>query len=50
MREIKLAALRREIRKGLDDLKAGRFRDGREIMAEFKKRLLTVKANDRSLP
>ncbi|MEP6789427.1 MAG: type II toxin-antitoxin system ParD family antitoxin [Acidobacteriota bacterium] len=41
MRETKLTALRAEIQKGIDDLEAGRFRDGGEAMAEIKERLLT---------
>lgn len=40
MREAKLNALRAEIQKGIDDLEAGRFRDGAEAMAEIKERLL----------
>ena len=43
MREVKLQALRREIQKGIDDLEAGRANDGREVMAEFKSRLLKMK-------
>lgn len=43
MREIKLEALRTEIQKGIDDLEAGRVRDGGEVMAEFRSRLLTMK-------
>ena len=43
MREIKLEALRTKIQKGIDDLEAGRVRDGGEVMAEFKSRLLTLK-------
>ena len=43
MREMKLEALRREIQKGIDSLEAGRFRDGGEVMAEFKSRLLSMK-------
>lgn len=43
MREIKLEALRAEIQKGVDDLEAGRVRDGSEVMAEFKNRLLEMK-------
>lgn len=41
--ERKLAWLRREIQKGLDDLDAGRFRDGAEVMAEFRGRILRLK-------
>lgn len=40
MREAKLNALRADIQKGIDDLEAGRFRDGEEAMAEIKERLL----------
>ncbi len=43
MREMKLEALRTEIQKGIDDLEAGRVRNGSEVMAEFKDRLLTMK-------
>lgn len=43
MREMKLEALRTEIQKGIDDLEAGRVRDGGDAMAEFKSRLLTMK-------
>lgn len=43
MRELKLQTLRSEIQKGIDDLEAGRFRDGGEVMAEFKSRLLKMK-------
>jgi antitoxin ParD1/3/4 len=38
--EAKLKALRADIQKGIDDLEAGRFRDGEEAMAEIKERLL----------
>lgn len=43
MREKKLEALRIEIQKGIDDLEAGRFRDGAEVMAEMRARLLKRK-------
>ncbi len=43
MREMKLEVLRKEIQKGIDDLEAGRVRDGSEVMAEFKHRLLDMK-------
>ncbi len=43
MREAKLKALRAEIQKGIDDLEAGRYRDGAEAMAEIKERLLKRK-------
>ena len=39
-RQMKLDSLRKEIQKGVDDLEAGRFRDGREARAEMKERLL----------
>jgi predicted transcriptional regulator len=40
----KLEWLRREIQKGIDDLKAGRFRDGAEVMEEFREKLINLKA------
>ena len=40
MHEAKLNALRAEIQLGIDDLEAGRFRDGHEVMSEIKERLL----------
>lgn len=43
MRELKLEALRKEIELGINDLEAGRFRDGRQAMAEMKDRLLKMK-------
>jgi antitoxin ParD1/3/4 len=43
LREMKLDALRNEIQKGIDDLEAGRFRDGREAMAEKRELLLKMK-------
>jgi antitoxin ParD1/3/4 len=43
LREMKLEALRTEIQKGIDDLEAGRFRDGREAMAEKRELLLRMK-------
>lgn len=43
MREAKLKALRADIQKGIDDLEAGRYRDGDEAMAEIKERLLERK-------
>ena len=43
MREAKLNALRAEIQKGIDDLEAGRYRDGAEAMAEIKERLMQRK-------
>jgi antitoxin ParD1/3/4 len=46
LREAKLNALRAEIQKGIDDLEAGRYRDGEEVMAEIKERLLERKANN----
>jgi len=36
--------LRREIQKGIDDLEAGRFRDGEIAMAEIREKLLKLKA------
>jgi antitoxin ParD1/3/4 len=41
--ELKLDALRTEIQKGIGDLEAGRFRDGREAMAEKREGLLKMK-------
>jgi len=46
LREAKLNALRAEIQKGIDDLEAGRYRDGEEVMAEIRERLLERKANN----
>lgn len=43
LQEAKLNSLRAEIRKGIDDLEAGRYRDGAEVMAEIKDRLLKRK-------
>lgn len=40
----KLAALRAEIQKGVDDLEAGRFHDGPTTMAKFRERLLRMKS------
>lgn len=45
MREMKLEALRKTIQKGIDDLEAGRVRDGAEVMSEFGRRLDAVKQN-----
>jgi antitoxin ParD1/3/4 len=42
MRELKLEALRTEIQKGVDDIEAGRFRDGHEVMAEKREYLLKM--------
>ena len=42
LRKGKLDALRAEIQKGIDDLEAGRFRDGREVMNEINDRLLEM--------
>ena len=42
-REEKLDWLKIEIQKGIDDLEAGRYRDGREVMAEITGRLLELK-------
>lgn len=46
MRETKLASLRAEIQKGIDDLEAGRFRDGNQVMTEFKQTLLKMKGEN----
>lgn len=46
MRETKLASLRGEIQKGIDDLEAGRFRDGNQVMTEFKQTLLKMKGEN----
>jgi antitoxin ParD1/3/4 len=43
MHKEKLNALRAEIQKGIDDLEAGRYRDGAEAMAEIKERLMQRK-------
>ena len=43
MREAKLNALRAEIQKGIDDLEAGRYRDGEVVMAEIRERLMQRK-------
>lgn len=43
MRELKLEALRKEIQHGIDDLEAGRFRDGHEVMKEMREKLLKMK-------
>ena len=43
IREKKLESLRIEIDKGLQDLENGRFRDGREVMAEIRTGLLERK-------
>jgi antitoxin ParD1/3/4 len=43
LREAKLESLRAEIQKGIDDIEAGRMRDGAEVMGKFKKRLLKIK-------
>lgn len=42
-REEKLDWLKIEIQKGIDDLEAGRYRDGREVMSEITGRLLELK-------
>ncbi len=44
--ELKLEALRTEIQKGVDDLEAGRFSDGRLAMQERRDLLLKLKEND----
>ncbi len=43
MRELKLEALRKAIQLGINDLEAGRFKDGQTAMAEMKDRLLKMK-------
>lgn len=43
--EVKLAALRVEIQKGLDDIDAGRVYDGPTVMNELKEHLLERKRN-----
>jgi antitoxin ParD1/3/4 len=40
IRELKLESLRNEIQKGIDDLEAGRYQNGPEVMIEMKKHLL----------
>ncbi len=45
LRELKLEALRTEIQKGVDDLEAGRFSDGRLAMREKRDLLLKLKEN-----
>jgi|GEM_PF-3795328 len=40
----KLEWLRPEIQKGIDDLEAGRFRDGGEFMEEMREKLPRLKA------
>jgi antitoxin ParD1/3/4 len=44
--EAKLNALRAEIQKGIDDLEAGRYREGAEAMAEIKERLMAREQNN----
>lgn len=46
IRELKLESLRKEIQKGIDDLEAGRFRTGREAMAEKRENLLKMKGKN----
>lgn len=46
LRELKLEALRKEIQKGIDDLEAGRYRNGREAMAEKRANLLKMKGKN----
>ncbi len=46
LRKSKLDVLQAEIQKGIDDLEAGRFRDGREVMKEINDRLLKMKGSD----
>ncbi len=40
LRQIKLEALRRDIEEGVKASEEGRVKDGREVMAEIKERLL----------
>ena len=40
IRKAKLKALRSEIQKGLDDLEAGFFKDGRKTMVELRNQLM----------
>ncbi len=37
-RRVKFASLRAEIQKGIDDLEAGRYRNGDDVMKDFKSR------------
>lgn len=46
MYETKLAALKGDIRVGLDSIDAGRYRDGGTVMNEIKRRLLERKRQD----
>ncbi len=46
MYETKLAALKRDIREGLDSINAGRYRDGETAMSEIRARLLERKRNN----
>lgn len=43
VRKRKLDALREDVRRGIDDLEAGRYRDGREVMADLERRLRGMK-------
>jgi len=43
IRAEKLAALRSDVRRGLDDLEGGRYRDGQEVMADLTGRLTDIK-------
>ena len=43
MRKVKLEALRNEIQIGVEDLEAGRSRDGGDVMRDFKSRLIKMK-------
>ncbi len=43
LRAKKLEALKTEIQKGIDDMEAGRMRDGAEVMAEFRSQLIRRK-------
>lgn len=46
LRQMKLEALRTEIQKGIDDLEAGLLKDGSEVMAKFRHRLLAMKEHN----
>lgn len=44
--QLKLDALRAEIQKGVDDLEAGRYQNGNDVMAGFKSRLTKLKTRN----
>ena len=46
LREAKLASLRAEVQMGIDDLEAGRHRDGRAVMADIHEMLLKKQRPD----